>query len=655
MANDRRESVLRHLRRLIVSRAESDLSDEQLHRRFLTAGDQAAFEALVRRHGPMVLSVCRRRLADPQAVEDAFQATFLVLVRKASGIRRAELLGNWLYGVANRIASRAAAQAGRGRRLVPVDDVAAVDLPCPLLSHEARTLVDEEVQRLPEKYRTPVLLCYFQGKTYAEAARLLAVPAGTVATRLLRARERLRSRLVRRGLTLSAAALAGALTQSGASAALPAALVAATASGCAAEAGGTAPAATAGALALTDRVLRDMFLRKVMIAAALALVVALGGAGAGALALAQAPAKPHGGPDLQVAPSQPPRPEVAVAEPPPAAPRPEPKPRPSAEAPAEAKPQPAWREAVSVRLLDGRGTADVVALSPDGKLLATAATPQGLPAADAPDAHLIPVVELWDAETGRRRSALERPDGGGATNFRSLAFSPDGKTLAAAENDVFLWDTATGKLRGVLREDISVWFVTFSPDGKSLAVLRADGVARVWDLATLKERSAFRAHKMSATAAFSADGKTLSTFGHDEPVKQWDVATGRLLAAQRTELRATWNVAFSADGRQVAATSVGGDGIQVCDAATGRVRAACPSQLRRESPTVAAFAPDGKTVAVGSADGTVRLWDLASGAMRATFLEHQAQITSLAFTADGRALASADGEGFVKVWSLRAK
>src|SRR5262245_27168416 len=179
MANERRESVLRHLRRLIASRAESDLPDEELHRRFLIAGDQEAFEALVRRHGPLVLSVCRRRLADPQAVEDAFQATFLVLVRKAASIRRVELLGNWLYRVASRVANRAACTAARTRRLVPVGDVADEGPPCPLLAHETQTLLDEEVQRLPEKYQAPVLLCYFQGKTYAEAARLLDMPTGT--------------------------------------------------------------------------------------------------------------------------------------------------------------------------------------------------------------------------------------------------------------------------------------------------------------------------------------------------------------------------------------------------------------------------------------------------------------------------------------------
>jgi len=128
-----------------------------------------------------------------------------------------------------------------------------------------------------------------------------------------------------------------------------------------------------------------------------------------------------------------------------------------------------------------------------------------------------------------------------------------------------------------------------------------------------------------------------------------------LLAEKGTRLRGTWNVAFSADGGKLAAISVDGDAITVCDTATGKVRKACPSQLRRESPTVAAFSPDGKTLAVGSADGTVRLWDLASDTIRATFLEHQAQITSLAFSSDGHALVSADVEGFVKVWTLRAK
>lgn len=190
-----------------------EVSDQQLLELFATQKDEAAFAALVHRHGPLVLAVCRRVLGPGPDVEDAFQATFLVLVQKAARLRRPELLANWLYGVAYRIARklRTTAETRRrheARKLHPVFTLTEPG------AEELRPILDEELHRLPEKYRVAVVLCYLQGKTNEEAAQQLHWPTGTVKGRLARARDLLRSRLVRRGVTLSGAALAWCLDSS---------------------------------------------------------------------------------------------------------------------------------------------------------------------------------------------------------------------------------------------------------------------------------------------------------------------------------------------------------------------------------------------------------------------------------------------------------
>jgi len=191
-------------------------SDEELLERFLDRNNEtaeAAFQAIVVRHGPMVLGVCRHVLNQLQDAEDAFQATFLVLARKARSIRDRRVLARWLYEVAYRIAIRARTngvrrrtherQGGEMASTVSIDNHGWIEL---------RPVLHEEVNRLPEKYRVPVILCYLEGKTNEEAAELLQWPVGTVKGRLSRARDLLRSRLTRRGLALSAALLVTALS-----------------------------------------------------------------------------------------------------------------------------------------------------------------------------------------------------------------------------------------------------------------------------------------------------------------------------------------------------------------------------------------------------------------------------------------------------------
>ena len=208
--------VLRHIRRLVSRSATIGLTDGQILECFVSQREEAAFEELLARHGPMVLGVCQQLLRDPHDAEDAFQATFLVLVRRAASIGKPERLAGWLYGVAHRVAWRARSEVARrhARERQGVEMVAVASLG-PLASDDIRPVVHEEVSRLPEKYRTPVVLCYLEGKTQEEAAKELGWTRGELKGRLERARELLRKRLLRRGLTLSAGALSAVLCPSG--------------------------------------------------------------------------------------------------------------------------------------------------------------------------------------------------------------------------------------------------------------------------------------------------------------------------------------------------------------------------------------------------------------------------------------------------------
>ena len=193
--------------------------------------DQEAFAEVVRRHGPMVLRVCRRSLQHAEDAEDAFQATFIVLARKAAAVTRKESVGGWLHCIAWRIAWKARhRKAGESLRGSGPFDGAATERAVAeasgseMASAELRAVLDEEVSRLPEKYRLPLVLCHLEGKTVEQAAQQLGSNAGTIKWRLHEARELLRGRLLRRGVTASSAGLAAVLAQEAASAALPAVL-----------------------------------------------------------------------------------------------------------------------------------------------------------------------------------------------------------------------------------------------------------------------------------------------------------------------------------------------------------------------------------------------------------------------------------------------
>ncbi|MHC5539928.1 RNA polymerase sigma factor, partial [Singulisphaera rosea] len=204
MASTQLGTAIRQVQDLFRFGTVSEVPDDQLLERFRAGGDAKAFEELVRRHGPMVLGVCRGVLRSPEDVPDAFQATFLVLLRKAGSIRAGVSLAGWLYRVAFNMATQMNSDAARRREVERRAGALANAKVGSVEGEEKEThVVCQEVNRLPEKLRLPVVLCHFEEMTHAQAAQQLGWTVGTVRGRVARARELLRQRLARRGVALS--------------------------------------------------------------------------------------------------------------------------------------------------------------------------------------------------------------------------------------------------------------------------------------------------------------------------------------------------------------------------------------------------------------------------------------------------------------------
>ncbi|MBL8820005.1 MAG: WD40 repeat domain-containing protein [Planctomyces sp.] len=304
-----------------------------------------------------------------------------------------------------------------------------------------------------------------------------------------------------------------------------------------------------------------------------------------------------------------------------------------------------------------------LAFSPDGKTLASASYDGTL--------------KSWDMTTGKERATLGEYEG----CLGYVAFSPDGKTLATGAigspipfpdlGDVRLWDISTGKLQTILKRNTDtlltgaagqdVHSVAFSPDGRTLATMNGD--VTLWDLTTNKERTTLTGHTKEDMAtsegvfpvmsvAFSPDGRTLAAAGHDSTVKVWDVATARR-STLSGHTHAVYSVSFSPDGKTLASAS-GDKTVRLWDLTTNQELATLRGHA--ESVTSVAFSPDGKIVASASFDKTVRLWDVATGREQVT-LKGNPAVWSVVFSPDGRMLASAGGSsvnapGELTVWDI---
>jgi RNA polymerase sigma factor (sigma-70 family) len=457
MADSPVHVLLRQLRTIFAAQQAGQLPDQELLHRFVTRQDEAAFAALVRRHGPMVYNVCRRVVRHAHDAEDAFQAVFLVFARKARSIRRRESVGGWLHGVAYRVASKARAEAVR-RGALPTREAAIASDPADDVTwRELRTVLDEELGRLPERYRAPLVLCYLEGRTQDEATRQLGWSKNTFRRRLERGRDVLRGRLTRRGVTLSAGLFATALAGQVSPAAIPATLISATVrAGLRFVAGRVAEGALrSGKIAvLAEGVLKAMLLGQVKVVTGMLFVASLFAAGTGVLThrvLAERQAA-----ESQAQPAQPPAP---VAE--------QPKPAVAPQARTDRYGDPLPLGAVA-RLGTARFRAGMwpkhIAATPDGTKLVTV------------DSNLTlgNCLTVWDTGTGRTLREVRLPKGG----IKALWMLPDGRGFAlvhVSRDDYAVWEfmdekvppPATGPRE--INSDGPFNVSAVSPDGRFVA------------------------------------------------------------------------------------------------------------------------------------------------------------------------------------------
>jgi len=628
-------NVLRYLRGTVSAAAAAPVGDACLIERFLTQRDENAFAALVHRHGSMVLGVARSIVNDAHAAEDVFQATFLILARKAQALRKRESLASWLYGVAYRIAHNARVRAAR-RRKHERRVVSMPPAPCEDIGADVRPLVVDELQRLPEKYRAPLVLCYLQGLTNEQAAEQLHWPSGTVKGRLARAREVLRGRLARRGLALTATALTATLAETSASAAMPAALVATTVRVALPIALGDCSLAglSGEAAQLARQALQQTFLARSAVVAVAAMAVLAGSAGA--LFLAQKSVDPPAAADVEPLPVLAPRLVAAFAEdkhyrgqPVPLAFSADGK-RIAVLAQRDTEPAELFLQEVSggarvavVKLEEGLRT-----VAADGTALAVVygSDLAGEVRAEIRDLAALKLVREWKDDKapvlpteaflagdslllagGHVEAAAAPAPAGGLGGFGGFAPFPLGQGPSA----LGLFDLR-GKDKPVVQaladEDDFVAAQVVAPAGKIAAFLlleREDEVRlEMFDPVTGKKRKL--ADKTGATAlAASADGRTVALQTAENTVQLWDVATAK------------------------------------------------PGpQLRDGDTTIVCFAlePAGRLLATAGSDRQVKLWDVRSG--RVVRQLSQPRVQRLLFSSEGRLLASASPEE-IKIWELQ--
>jgi len=583
----------RHCHKLAMSRDESD---GDLLSRFI-AGDDAAFAAILERHGPLIRGVCRRILRDDHLADDAFQTVALVLARNAGRIRRRGSLASWLFGTAHRVAGQMQRSQARRRRR---EQVAAVCRPDAISAakpwDDLLAVVDEELAQLPDRHRAPLIACYFHGRTQDEAARELGTSLSTLRRRLDEGRDLLRRRLGRRGVELSAALLTAGLLRETVAAEL---IQTATSAASRYAVTGVAPSALAGFV-------NPVSGARTVVYSILAAALVAGAIAAGVLSGKRSPAEtPPGGADA----------------------------KPKADAVEAPLPEGAAARVGSTRWRPG-GWAWAMSWSPDRKTLATYGHAGGLCTLDAATGKLLrrydlglkdyPVGDIRFTDDGKSVAIIDYlgyrvvdlTTGKNAVHFpwerdvsrifTDIFLSPDGKTFLTCDNiDLNLYRCSdrslvwTAKVAGKWTAGAA-----FSPDGKRVVVPDRDQALKVRDAATGKVEFELKSdQKKISNVVFSPDGRLLATLGwwDSREVVVWDLESKKPIATVPDVGMGMTRAVFSSDNALLVVAG-GTDDTFIIDVKTGKI----VRKFRTWPSTLSlAFEPDGKTIYCGSNDGCI--------------------------------------------------
>jgi RNA polymerase sigma factor (sigma-70 family) len=631
-------SVARDLETLFTAGTLAHQTDSELLDRFLARHDELAFRELVARHGPMVLRICRRFLHDRHDIEDAFQAIFLILVRKARTLTDRTALASWLFGVATRVARRSR-QNARRRQLrehalttEPAARAVARDRDA---SQELLAILNEEIERLPREQQLAIVVCLCEGHTHLAAARLLHCPLGTLKTRIATARRTLARRLARRGLSPS---VVTAVLRPGFSlsrTAIPVHLMRITsqaAAGTLTNPSSLAAITSAPVAALVQEVIKTMLIGRVQTAALFVFALST-------VAWTT--------PALLNARQATPEPKAQIA----ARPRP-----PKTDRYGDPLPPGASMRLGTARFRNDRFI-NHIAYSPNGQTLVTDDTRR--------------LLQLWDPKTGNK---LRRIDSG-LERTRYFAFSPDGGTIAVvgsqneerqrSDHHLNVIDFAAGRrIRGTEWIDESGLYRVFcAPDEKTIATVNTDGGFRVWDAATLEllhhERVARNSH--FGPIAFSPDpAGHLLAFTRDKTIHLWDpsrfrdVREIRVIGNERVGVR---HPVFSPDGAILAANVSGVINDQNYGAfwlwkvSDGTLLHRCTS-AKSDQMNGMTFSPDGKTLfGIGSSDQLIS-FDVATGKELNLLPDARAAVLPLVFSPGGSILTTIAGEQVLHFWDL---
>jgi RNA polymerase sigma factor (sigma-70 family) len=675
-----RAQLLRRIRGVLPPLAGDEATDAALLERFVRARDEDAFAHLVSRHARLVFGVCRRVVRDAHSAEDVAQAAFLVLARQAGCIRLSGSLAGWLHRTARRLALKhSRGETRRRQRETRYLQPSADPHPDPLDELSVRELLaicDAEIDRLPERYRLPLVLCCLEGRTHQEAAGQLGWTAGSVKGRLERGRELLRRRLVRRGLTFPAVLVGLELMRGTSPAGLPASFIAGTSRAAVlfvSPGGGMAAGLDRGVAELAETGLRSMGMIWTRMILSLVLVAGVVAAGVAALRHSGETAEP---PPARQAELEKPAKDQAGE-------------KPRRDRHGDPLPRGAiarlgtlrWRalgevEALAfssdgktvaaasvegIRFFDSEGRVtrqvrigdtshfEILGISPDGKRLARACEArQGRNAGQA-------VVQIWELANARKVQEFptERPPW--------VGWSADGEPVALFQKrgTLLFRELATGRELSLeektLRrkpglqppELLDFSHVVNAPHGRVLAALDQRGVFHVWDTGTGRERRTLeRKNDPILSTAISSDGRVVAwldrTVADKQAAHAWDLTTGRVRHDLAGDQEYIESLLFSPGGKTLA--TVGTPEVRFLDAVTGRER----GRTRPESSLIlitgkkcVALSPDGRTFArVDAQTRTLQLWDVASGERKPSPAGHSSLITQAAFSPDGRRVVS---------------